>query len=302
MEILKTNDLTKNYKSQIAVNKVNMIINEGDIYGFVGENGAGKTTLIRMVTGLIQQTSGTFSLFKNGKVNHASNHHIGAVVETPSLYLNMNAMDNLRTQAKIIGLKGDLKDQLVELLNLVGLNEVVNSKKTVKNFSLGMKQRLSIALTLLSNPKFLILDEPMNGLDPEGIVSMRNLIKHLNEERGITFLISSHILDELSKVATRYGFIHKGVLIKEISKEELKEKGKRHIVVVVDKPTEALQVLKQRGLTQLELVDYSINIYDEAVIGDIVVTLSQSNIKVLNVFHKEKTIEEYYLELMGGIL
>ncbi|MDD2575051.1 MAG: ATP-binding cassette domain-containing protein [Acholeplasmataceae bacterium] len=300
MEILRTKDLTKNYKSQIAVNKVNMVINEGDIYGFIGENGAGKTTLIRMVSGLIKQTSGEYSLFENGTLNHSSTSHIGAVVETPSLYLNMTAMDNLKAQAYIIGLKGDLNKKFIDSLNLVGLSEVIDSKKTVKNFSLGMKQRLSIALTLLSDPKFLLLDEPMNGLDPEGIVSMRNLIINLNEKRGITFLISSHILDELSRVATRYGFIHKGVLIKEISKEELMSQGKKHTVIVVDKPEETLQVLKMMGLEQVEVEGHAVKVYDEIMISDVVLSLSQKGIKVTNIIQKEKTIEEFYLELMGG--
>lgn len=300
MEILRTKDLTKNYKSQIAVNKLNMVINEGDIYGFIGENGAGKTTLIRMVSGLIKQTSGEYSLFERDELNHASTSHIGAVVETPSLYLNMTAMDNLKAQAYIIGLKGDLNKKFIDSLNLVGLSEVIESKKTVKNFSLGMKQRLSIALTLLSDPKFLLLDEPMNGLDPEGIVSMRNLIINLNQERGITFLISSHILDELSRVATRYGFIHKGVLIKEISKEELMSQGKTHTVIVVDKPEETLQALKNMGIEQVEVEGHAVKVYEEIVISDIVLSLSQKGIKVTNIIQKEKTIEEFYLEVMGG--
>lgn len=300
MEILRTKDLTKNYKSQIAVNKVNMVINEGDIYGFIGENGAGKTTLIRMVSGLIKPTSGDYSLFEKGGLNHSSASHIGAVVETPSLYLNMTAMENLKTQAYIIGLKGDLNKRFIDSLNLVGLSEVIESKKKVKNFSLGMKQRLSIALTLLSDPKFLLLDEPMNGLDPEGIVSMRNLIINLNEERGITFLISSHILEELSRVATRYGFIHKGVLIKEISKEELISQGKKHTVIVVDKPEETLQALKSIGIEQVEVEGHAVKVYDEIIISDIVLSLSQKGIKITNIIQKEKSIEEFYLELMGG--
>ena len=238
MQVLKTDGLSKRYGDYLAVNNVTMTINKGDIYGFIGENGAGKTTFIRLVSGLIKSNGGTFQLFEG------ENHNIGAVVETPSLYLYMTAMENLMAQGKMLG-KVDVEKHK-ELLTLVKLEYLIDSKKRAKDFSLGMKQRLGIAMALLAEPKFLLLDEPMNGLDPEGVVLMRNLIKTLNEQ-GITFLISSHMLSELSKVATRYGFIHRGVLIKEITQEELRQSVTSYTVVSVEEKdiNKALNVFKK---------------------------------------------------------
>lgn len=292
MKVLETRDLSKKYGNVYAVNAVSMTINEGDIYGFVGENGAGKTTFIRLVSGLIQKDKGTYQLFEG------ANHHIGAVVETPSLYLYMTAMDNLLAQAKLLGEINISRHK--ELLNLVKLDYLIDSKKKAKDFSLGMRQRLGIAMALLSNPKFLLLDEPMNGLDPEGVVLMRNLIKSLNEQ-GITFLISSHMLSELSKVATRYGFIHKGKLIKEITLEALEKQAKGYIEIKLEaKDIGKASELFDQANYQYEKNHQTITIYDQGV-SDIVLLLSKANINVLSIHQETEHIENYYLNLIGGL-
>ena len=201
--VLQTFGLTKKYKRQLAVNEADITISRGDIYGFVGENGSGKTTIIRLITGLIFPNSGSFELFginNNSNDIKVARRKVGAVVENPSIYLNMSGYDNLKMQCMLLGLPVD--DRIDKTLNEVGLGELVNDKKHAGNYSLGMRQRLGIAMALIGEPQFLILDEPMNGLDPAGIVEVRELILKLNRERNITFLISSHILSELSLVAT----------------------------------------------------------------------------------------------------
>lgn len=290
MEVLKATNLTKIYGSTIAVNKVSMTINEGDIYGFVGENGAGKTTFIRLIAGLAAKNSGEFTLFEG------ENHAIGALVETPSLYLYLNAMDNLMAQGKLLGITD--KEKHKELLRLVKLEYLIDSKKKAKSFSLGMKQRLGIAMCLLANPKFLLLDEPMNGLDPEGVVLMRGLIKSLSEQ-GITFLISSHMLGELSKVATRYGFIHEGKLIKEITREELEQSQKGLLnVKVSDENVEKLKMVLTKNNIKFDDED-GIKIYDQTI-EDIVELLTKNGITLRGITEETSNIEDYYLDLIGG--
>lgn len=217
--VLETNALTKQYKNFTALNGLTMHIPKGAIYGFVGRNGAGKTTLIRLICGLQEPSSGSYCLYgiKNTDAKIVrSRRRMGAVVETPSIYLDMTARDNIRQQYQILGIPSE--SGIDELLQLVGLLDTGNKK--VKNFSLGMRQRLGIAVALAGNPDFLILDEPVNGLDPQGIIEMRELILKLNQQHGITILISSHILDELARLATNYGFIDGGHLLKEMSAEE----------------------------------------------------------------------------------
>ncbi len=290
MEVLRATNLTKIYGSTIAVNKVSMTINEGDIYGFVGENGAGKTTFIRLIAGLAAKNSGEFTLFEG------ENHAIGALVETPSLYLYLNAMDNLMAQGKLLGITD--KEKHKELLRLVKLEYLIDSKKKAKSFSLGMKQRLGIAMCLLANPKFLLLDEPMNGLDPEGVVLMRGLIKSLSEQ-GITFLISSHMLGELSKVATRYGFIHEGKLIKEITREELEQSQKGLLnVKVLDENVEKLKMILTKNNIKFDDED-GIKIYDQSI-ENIVELLTKNGITLRGITEETSNIEDYYLDLIGG--
>lgn len=214
--ILETNNLIKHYKNGKALNGLTLHVEKGAIYGFVGRNGAGKTTLIRLVCGLQEPTEGTFTLYgcpnRSREITKAR-RRMGAVVETPSIYLSMTAEENLKQQYQILGLPS--YDGIKELLELVRLQNT--GKKKARDFSLGMRQRLGIAVALAGDPDFLILDEPANGLDPQGIVEIRELILRLNKERQITVLISSHILDELSRLATHYGFIDNGRMVKEIS-------------------------------------------------------------------------------------
>lgn len=218
--VLRTNALCKKYRDFKALNGLSMNVPKGAIYGFVGKNGAGKTTLIRLICGLQEPTSGDYTLYGRKNTDKditKSRRRMGAVVETPSIFLDMTAENNLRQQYRVLGLPS--YDGLSEILKLVGLDNT--GKKKAKNFSLGMRQRLGIAIALVGDPDFLVLDEPANGLDPQGIIEIRELILKLNLEQQITVLISSHILDELSKLATHYGFIDGGRLVKEMSAKEL---------------------------------------------------------------------------------
>lgn len=218
--VLEAKGLCKQYKSFKALNSLSMRVPKGAIYGFVGKNGAGKTTLIRLICGLQQPTYGEYTLYglssQEAEITQ-SRRRMGAVVETPSIYMDLTAADNLKEQYRVLGLPS--YDSIPELLKLVGLENT--GKKKARNFSLGMRQRLGIAVALAGAPDFLVLDEPVNGLDPQGIIEIRELILRLNREHGITVLISSHILDELSKLATHYGFIEGGRMVKEISAVEL---------------------------------------------------------------------------------
>ena len=218
--ILKTEKLTKTFKKQIAVNKLNITVNKGDIYGLVGRNGAGKTTFMKMIVGLLKPTSGKIELLGSNNLLK-QRQKIGCVIEMPALYPNITAQQNLTIQSMLVG--NDDQEEIKRILELVGLKEV--GKKKVKNFSLGMKQRLGIGIALIGNPEFLILDEPINGLDPIGVKEVRNLILKLNKNDGITILISSHILSELFKIANVFGIINKGELVTEIQKKDLDSKG-----------------------------------------------------------------------------
>lgn len=296
--VLATNGLSKKYKRNMAVNGVNMHIDRGDIYGFVGENGSGKTTVIRLITGLISPHAGGFALF--GEDNRSKNigkarSRIGAIVESPSIYMNMSAYDNLKTQCMILGIEDD--DKILQALTDVGLEELYKEKKHAGNFSLGMRQRLGIAMALLGDPEFLILDEPMNGLDPAGIVSIRELILKLNRERGITFLISSHILTELSLVATKYGIISKGRLIKEITAEQLHNECAKTTVIRADDPKKLADALCSY---EPEYTAEGVKVIGETDLNVLLSAAIGSGIKILSVNCNETTFEDYYLSVIGG--
>ncbi len=300
--ILKTTGLTKKYKRYLAVNGVDMNINRGDIYGFVGENGSGKTTVIRLITGLISPYSGEFSLFsvsnKSKDIGKARSR-IGAIVETPSIYLNMSAFDNLKMQSTLLGIKDEGK--ILSVLTDVGLEALYKDKKKAANFSLGMRQRLGIAMALMGDPEFLILDEPMNGLDPAGIVDIRELILRLNRERNITFLISSHILTELSLVATKYGIISKGKLIKEITSEELHNECTKTTVITSDDPQKLTEVVKSfLPDANVQLVPEGIKIIGELCLNSVLGKIINEGVNILTINSSETSFEEYYLSLIGS--
>ena len=297
--ILTADNLNKNYRHSHALHNFSMHIPKGAIYGFVGENGAGKTTLIRTICGLQAPTSGTYSLYgvKNtDKRIREAQQRIGAVVESPAVYLDMNAENNLKHQYHVLGLP--TYDGLKELLHLVGLEKT--GRKKVRNYSLGMKQRLGIAVALVGNPDFLILDEPTNGLDPQGIIELRELILKLNRQRQITVLISSHNLDELSRTATHYGFIVDGSMVKEITAEELAKSCRKCAVLTVTDAGVLARALDLLGLEYDILSESTANVYGEIPISELTLELAKNRCRILSLHEKDETLESYYINLTGG--
>ena len=295
--VVEINNLCKTYKDTKAVSHVNMTIKKGDVYGFIGRNGAGKSTTLKMIVGLIFPTSGQIKLFGES-INKFTDRRIGSLIENPGLYPNLSAYDNMELKAIAMGLKD--KEKIIELLNLVKLD--FKSKKIVKKFSLGMKQRLAIALALLGNPDLLILDEPINGLDPEGIRQIREVIQYLNENKKMTIIISSHILGELSKVATRYGIIRDGQMIEEISAKELDQKCRDYLLLKVEQVEKAIPLLEN----DLGIYDYivhennEIRIYDNIESSKINLVLTKHNIKINQIYYQKQDLESYFLEKIGG--
>lgn len=300
--VLRTNALSKRYKSKWVLRDVCMNIQKGDIYGFVGENGSGKTTIIRLITGLIFPNGGSFELF--GKSNTSpdilrSRAKIGAIVETPSIYLNMSARENLKMQCSILGINDE--EKIKSVLCDVGLGEMYNDSRKAGNFSLGMRQRLGIAMALLGDVELLILDEPMNGLDPAGIVEVRELIIRLNREKGITFLISSHILTELALVATRYGIISRGKIIKEISSDELRNECRRSVLIEASDRSALLVLLaKHLPVEDIVPVPNGARVYGDFELNTILGAIIESGNTILSINCSESSIEDYYLSVIGG--
>ena len=297
--ILTAEGLTKEYRKTKALDDFSMHIPEGAIYGFVGENGAGKTTLIRTVLGLQKPTSGTYTLYGvDGSDREIEKVHerIGAVVESPAIYQGMSAEDNLRHQYYVMGMPS--RDGIKEILELVGLDNA--GRKKAKNFSLGMRQRLGIAVALCGNPDFLVLDEPTNGLDPQGIIEMREMLVRLNREKQITILISSHNLDELSKIATHYGFIAGGRMVREISAEELEKEFRRSTVLTVTDTGILSGVLDNLGIEYEILSDNEAKVYGEIPVSEVSLTLTEEKCSILSMHEQNETLESYYINLLGG--
>ena len=301
--VLKTYNITKKYGEQLAVDNVNMTIKKGDIYGFIGQNGAGKTTLIRLITGLIHKSGGEIELLGANEENELNKARtmVGSLIETPSFYTNMTARENLEVSRLVRNIPG--KKCIDEVLELVGLKDV--EKKKVKNFSLGMRQRLGIANALMGNPKLLILDEPINGLDPMGIVEIRELLKKINKEKDMTILISSHILSELSELATTYGIISNGKLIEEITAKQLSEKCRQYIDLKVDDTSRAVTLLERElGISDYEVLeDKKIKVFSNLEnIGEVNSILSKSGVIVESISIKGENLEEYFMNKIGGVL
>lgn len=297
--VLQTNALGKSYRHFKALNGLNMNVPKGAIYGIVGKNGAGKTTLIRLICGLQEPTSGEYILYgrKNTEPDIIkSRRRMGAVVETPSIYLNMTARENMKHQFMVMGLPS--YDGLESILRLVGLADTGNKK--ARNFSLGMRQRLGIAIALAGDPDFLVLDEPVNGLDPQGIIEIRELILRLNRERQVTVLISSHILDELSKLATHYGFIDNGQLVQEMSAEKLRGDARKCVCANVTDTKVLARVLDTMGVEYKILSATTANIYAQVNITKLASALDKLGCEILSIEEKDESLESFYVNLIGG--
>lgn len=297
--ILSTSGLTKQYGKNKAVNNVNIHIKQGDIYGLIGRNGAGKTTILKMISGLAAPTDGEFSLFgKSGKNATRVMNRVGTLIESPGIYRNLSAAQNLEIKCIAMGVRK--KGVVEELLKTVGLENV--GKKKVGKFSLGMKQRLGIALALVGDTDLVVLDEPINGLDPQGIAEVRETIERLNKEKGITFIISSHILEELSKIATNYGIIHNGELLQELAKEELISKCMERIELVTNDTQKAAVVLENMGITEYKIIDKTtIRIYERLnEVSEIAMKLCENGIRFKGISVKNEALEDYFLNITGG--
>lgn len=297
--VLTVNSVSKHYRNFKALREFSMRVPKGAIYGFVGKNGAGKTTLIRLICGLQQPSFGDYALYGISNASKdiiKSRRRMGAVVETPSIYLDMTAEDNLKEQYRVLGMPSFAG--IPELLELVGL--AGTGRKKAKNFSLGMRQRLGIAIALAGDPDFLVLDEPINGLDPQGIIEMRELILKLNRERQITVLISSHILDELSRLATHYGFIDKGRMIKEISAEDLDAACRKCARIEVSDSKILSRVLDGMNISYNILSSTQADVFAKINITKLTLALAEQDCDVLSVQERDESLESYYVNLVGG--
>lgn len=294
--VLRTVGLTKRFGRASAVYHVSMTVNKGDIYGFIGKNGAGKTTFMRVVLGLSAPTEGTVELF-GGLSPEEAGKKIGALIEAPGIFPHCTAKENMKRFAI---LKDEDESKIDGLLDFVGLGDVGNKK--AGKFSLGMKQRLGIAIAMLGDPELLILDEPVNGLDPTGMKEIRDLILRLNREKGITVLISSHLLDELSKIVTRYGIINNGVLVDEIDASEMKAKTGHRLIIVVDDVEKAVSLLeKEVGKDSIGINGHAIGLssgLDRT--AELNALLVKNGVAVSSLSVKTDGLEKYFIEKVGG--
>jgi bacitracin transport system ATP-binding protein len=299
--ILRTYDLTKNYKDKIVVNRVNMTINKGDIYGFLGQNGAGKTTTIRLIMGHIKASGGSIELFGE-PVDAKSYMHksrIGVLMDAPCFYPKLTVQENLEVYRRYMGIQN--KKRIDEVLALLELDKV--SDKVVNKFSFGMKQRVEIAKALLNEPEFLILDEYTNGLDPEGIKNLREVILKLNREHNVTVLMSSHILSEIESIATKVGIIHKGALLEEMDYSSIKEKSRQYLTIRVKDEKKAAMVLEQKcGITQYRVYeDGLINIFENIEMPEYISQqIVENGIGISELKMNNENLEDYFLRLIGG--
>lgn len=297
--LLQTSGLTKRYGRHKAVDHVNIHIKKGAIYGFIGRNGAGKTTCLRMISGLAKPTEGEITLFGyQGKELKEVRSRIGCLIEAPGLYGNMTAYENLKIKCRLFGISKP--GYIEEILDTVGLKDV--GKKKTKHFSLGMKQRLGIGLALVGEPDLLVLDEPINGLDPQGIAEVRDTIQSLCDQRNMTVLISSHILEELSKIATDYGIIHNGVLLQELTRDELMKRCSERIEITLECPEAAIPVLDRMGFTSYQVTDkHHIHVFERLNESDVLnMALARAGVPVRGIAVTSEELENYFLNLTGG--
>ena len=297
--ILTTDNLTKVYGDRRAADSISLHIKKGDVYGLIGRNGAGKTTVLKMICGLSHPTSGSVTfLGKSGAELSREMHKIGSLIESPSLFLKMTAYQNLKIKCILCGKNND--EYIKSLLKQVGLENV--EKKTVQNFSLGMKQRLGIALALVGDPEFIVLDEPINGLDPQGIAEMREIIGRLSKELGMTVIVSSHILDELAKVANSFGIINDGKLIDEFTSSELEQRCGKYVLLKTGDIETSKRVLADNGITRYSVLENGdIRINNEiADTSKLIAALVGAGVPVYELSSVQSTLEEYYLNRTGG--
>ena len=298
--ILETHDLTKVYGQKEAAKDVNLHIREGQIYGLIGRNGAGKTTIMRMISGLSRPTRGSYSLFgKTGLAMQKMLKDVGVLIEHPGLYPKLSAWENLKIKCIAMGIKP--KGYVEDLLKTVGL-ENVDRKKGAGSYSLGMRQRLGIALALVGDPKMIILDEPINGLDPQGIAEVRETLARLRDEKGITIMISSHILDELAKVADSFGIIHEGTMLDEFSAEELHQRTGKSLIIRTDNAEETLRVLEEMNIhNAVHEPDGSLKIAEGMDrTAEISKAIVSAGIGLEEIYLRAISLEEYYLGMTGG--
>lgn len=295
--IVETNNLTKKFGEKLAVDQINMHIKKGEIYGFIGKNGAGKTTTMKLLLGLIFPTKGEIKMFGSTDLN-AARQKIGSLIEEPGLYKNFSAFENMKRFAKIYG---GSEDEIRNILELVGLGNV--GKRPAGKFSLGMRQRLGIGIALLGNPEMLILDEPINGLDPEGIKEVRNTILKLNQERKITILISSHLLDELDRITTTYGIVNDGQLVEEIDAQELKKRCRQNLRIITDQNEKAIKLIQSQPEyreVHCSIENEEIKIFSEISAPEVLNELLVTNgVKVRELSFSKDGFEEYFIERIG---
>ena len=295
--VLETKSLLKSYRHVEALSGVDMHVPKDSIYGLVGRNGAGKTTLMRVVAGMQKENGGTYLLFgvdKNSREIKKERKRVGAMIESPAIFHDLSAEDNLKMQYRILGLPSF--DTIPEILSTVGLENTGNKK--AGSFSFGMKQRLGIAMAIAGNPDLLILDEPINGLDPEAIVEMRELILRLNREMNMTIIVSSHILDELAKVATYYGFLDSGRMVKEVSAVDMEKECRKAVRIKVESIEKAVIALTELGNEYSVIDDNTIDVFGDIGIKEVIDGLSGAGIK--DIEKRNENLEGYFINTMGG--
>jgi len=298
MNAIYAEELSKSYGGKIAVDNINLVVPEGSIYGFIGRNGAGKTTTQKMVCGLARPSSGNVSLFGNPIGKQDVREQVGVLIEQPALYPELSAYENLVLQGLNIGIENP-KDQAHNSLEMVDLTESADKKS--KQLSLGMRQRLGVAVAMMGSPKLLVLDEPINGLDPQGIIEMRGVFEKLNQEMGITIFISSHILGELSRIATHYGIINDGRLIQQISAVELAARSRDYLLVKASDNNKACRMIQEKfSQSECSVHDDGIHVFGVKNSGEVNWFLWNNGIVVDEIYLHQQDLEEYFLRLMGG--